>query len=92
MRSFAFDWVGAEADIKQALALDPTDPDVIVSYGRLLEGLGRLTEALATWRKSLARRQDRCLSGRDTKRFGRGRETLHLWDPAGLYFRAGEFA
>jgi TolB-like protein/lipoprotein NlpI len=59
MRSFLraenFDWAGAEADARQALALDPTDPSVLSNYARLCYELGRLPEALSMYRKALER-------------------------------------
>ncbi|MGO9717435.1 MAG: TIR domain-containing protein [Steroidobacteraceae bacterium] len=59
MRSFLrradFDWVGAEADARQALALDPTDPSVLSNYADLYYRLGRFPEAVAMYRKTLER-------------------------------------
>lgn len=51
----AFDWVGAEADARQALALDPTNPRVLTNYAVLYYFLGRLPEAVAMYRKALER-------------------------------------
>ena len=55
MRAVTFDWAGAEADAKQAVALDPTDPLVLSNYGFVLIGLGRLSEAIVMYRKALER-------------------------------------
>jgi tetratricopeptide (TPR) repeat protein len=41
-----FDWVGAEKEIKQALALDPTSLQAYASYASYLTAIGRLDEAL----------------------------------------------
>ncbi len=50
--SFAWDWVGARADLEKALALDPSDSEVQRLYGFLLAGLGRLPEAITAQRKA----------------------------------------
>ena len=55
LRMAAFDWVGAEADAKQALALDPTNPRVLTNYANLYHLLGRHPEAVAMYRKALER-------------------------------------
>ncbi len=55
LRMAAFDWVGAEADARQALALDPTNPRVLTNYAVLYYFLGRLPEAVAMYRKALER-------------------------------------
>jgi TolB-like protein/DNA-binding winged helix-turn-helix (wHTH) protein/Flp pilus assembly protein TadD len=48
-----YDWVGAEADLKQALALEPTNSRVLSRYGILLSYLGRTEEAVAMLRKAI---------------------------------------
>jgi TolB-like protein/Flp pilus assembly protein TadD len=55
LRSASFDWTGAEADARQALTLDPTDPSVLSNYARLCYRLGRLPEAISMYRKALER-------------------------------------
>jgi TolB-like protein/DNA-binding winged helix-turn-helix (wHTH) protein/thioredoxin-like negative regulator of GroEL len=42
-----YDWVGAEADFKQALILDPTDGRVFRRYASVLNQVGRTEEAAA---------------------------------------------
>ncbi len=46
------DWPGAEAEIKRALALNPSDADSHQWYGSILRGMGRLDEALVEARKA----------------------------------------
>ena len=48
-----YDWVGAESDLKQALALEPTNSRVLSRYGTLLSYLGRTEEATAMLRKAI---------------------------------------
>ena len=55
LRSANFDWTGAEADARQALTLNPTDPSVLTNYARLCYRLGRLPEAVSMYRKALER-------------------------------------
>jgi TolB-like protein len=47
-----WDWNGAEADLKKALALDPAADKTLGNYATLLERLGQLTEAIAVGRKA----------------------------------------
>ncbi len=48
-----YDWVGAESDLKQALALEPTNSRVLARYGILLSYVGRTEEATAMHRKAI---------------------------------------
>jgi TolB-like protein/DNA-binding winged helix-turn-helix (wHTH) protein/thioredoxin-like negative regulator of GroEL len=48
-----YDWVGAEADFKQALALDPTDSRVFRRYASMLNEVGRTEEAAALLQKGI---------------------------------------
>jgi TolB-like protein/DNA-binding winged helix-turn-helix (wHTH) protein/thioredoxin-like negative regulator of GroEL len=48
-----FDWVGAEADFKQALALDPTDSRVFRRYASMLNEVGRTEEAATLLQKGI---------------------------------------
>ena len=48
-----YDWVGAEADLKQALTLDPTNSRALSQYGKLLSYVGRNQEAAAMLRKAI---------------------------------------
>ncbi len=50
---YRYDWVGAESDFKQALALEPTNSRVLSRYGNLLSYLGRTEEATAMLRKAI---------------------------------------
>ncbi len=50
--TWLWDWSGAQADIEKALILGPRNPDVLLQYGRLLDSLGRLPEAIATQKKA----------------------------------------
>ncbi len=50
---YRYDWVGAESDLKQALALEPTNSRVLSRYGNLLSYLGRTEEATAMLRKAI---------------------------------------
>jgi len=47
-----WDWNGAEADLKKALALDPAADKTLGNYATLLERLGQLTEAIAVGRSA----------------------------------------
>jgi TolB-like protein/DNA-binding winged helix-turn-helix (wHTH) protein len=48
-----YDWIDAESDFRQALALEPTDSRVLSRYGNLLSDLGRTEEATAMLRKAI---------------------------------------
>jgi adenylate cyclase len=48
-----YDWVGAETDFRQALALEPTNSRVLSRYGKLLTDLGRTEEATVMLRKAI---------------------------------------
>jgi TolB-like protein/DNA-binding winged helix-turn-helix (wHTH) protein/tetratricopeptide (TPR) repeat protein len=48
-----YDWVGAESDFRQALALEPTNSRVLSRYGKLLRYVGRTEEATAMLRKAI---------------------------------------
>jgi TolB-like protein/DNA-binding winged helix-turn-helix (wHTH) protein/tetratricopeptide (TPR) repeat protein len=50
---FHYDWVGAESDLRQALALEPTNSRVLSRYGNLLSYLGRTPEAIIVLRKAI---------------------------------------
>ena len=50
---YRYDWDGAESDLKQALALEPTNSRVLSRYGNLLSYLGRTEEATAMLRKAI---------------------------------------
>jgi eukaryotic-like serine/threonine-protein kinase len=49
-----WDWAGAEAEYRKAIALNPNDATSHHWYGLLLENLGRFNEALAENEKALA--------------------------------------
>jgi TolB-like protein/Tfp pilus assembly protein PilF len=49
-----WDWSGAQADIDQALTLDPRNGEVQHRYANLLAALGRLPEAIAAVKKGAA--------------------------------------
>ncbi len=51
LRSFAWDWTGAQADYAKALQLDPNNPIVLTRYSRLLTVRGRIPEAVSIARK-----------------------------------------
>jgi tetratricopeptide (TPR) repeat protein len=44
--TYDWDWAGAEADFRQALAIDPDNRDAHYSYAMLLMGLGRFAESI----------------------------------------------
>ena len=48
----AWDWQGAAADFKQALTLDPNNPELLSSYSQSLFFNGRQEEAIALARKA----------------------------------------
>ena len=48
-----FDWVGAQADLEKALALDPGDSTIQRRYGQLLSSLGRISEAIVSTKKAI---------------------------------------
>jgi TolB-like protein/Tfp pilus assembly protein PilF len=68
----AFDWAGAQADLKRALSLKPGDPVIRKDYADVLATLGRLREAIAEAQKAAAIDP---LSGR-------------LWNALGRYYNA----
>lgn len=49
-----WDWQGAEADLRRALALEPGSADAMVQLAYLLHGLGRMSEAVAMTSKVIA--------------------------------------
>ena len=49
-----WDWPGAQADMAKAVALNPDDPRALANHALLLATLGRLPEAIAEMRKSIA--------------------------------------
>jgi TolB-like protein len=51
--SLHFDWAGAQADDRQALALEPSNSRVLTRYATNLMCVGRLDEAVATYRKAI---------------------------------------
>jgi TolB-like protein/tetratricopeptide (TPR) repeat protein len=51
--SLHFDWAGAQADHRQALALEPSSSRVLSRYSENLMNIGRLDEAAATYRKAI---------------------------------------
>jgi TolB-like protein len=51
---WVWDWSGAQADIDQALTLDPRNGEVQHRYANLLVALGRLPEAIAAVKKGAA--------------------------------------
>jgi TolB-like protein/DNA-binding winged helix-turn-helix (wHTH) protein/Flp pilus assembly protein TadD len=50
---YRYDWIGAESDLKQALALEPTNSRVLSRYGNLLSYVGRMEEATVLLRKAI---------------------------------------
>jgi TolB-like protein/DNA-binding winged helix-turn-helix (wHTH) protein/Flp pilus assembly protein TadD len=48
-----YDWVGAESDLKKALALGPTNSRELSRYGTLLSYVGRREEATSILRKAI---------------------------------------
>lgn len=48
-----FDWAGAEADDRRALALEPSNSRVLMRYANNLLCVGRLDDAIATFRKAV---------------------------------------
>jgi serine/threonine protein kinase/tetratricopeptide (TPR) repeat protein len=51
--NITWDWVGAQADIGRALALDPGSSNIRIRHGYLLSSLGRLPEAIVAARKAI---------------------------------------
>jgi TolB-like protein/Tfp pilus assembly protein PilF len=47
-----WDWIGAQADMEKALAIDSGDAETQVAYALVLENFGRLPEAIAAAQKS----------------------------------------
>ena len=50
----AYDWAGAQADLKRALSLKPGDAVIRKDYAEVLASLGRLREAIAEAEKAAA--------------------------------------
>jgi len=51
---YTFDWAGAEAEYRQALRLDPDDPERLLSYALFLTARGRPAEAFRQEAKARA--------------------------------------
>jgi tetratricopeptide (TPR) repeat protein len=49
-RLYLFDFVGAQADLQKAVAIDPGDSNIQAEYGGALATLGRMPEAEAAFR------------------------------------------
>ncbi len=47
-----WNWEGAQADMRKALALNPGDARILQAYGSLLASMGRLPEAIEVTRKA----------------------------------------
>jgi serine/threonine-protein kinase len=47
-----YDWTGAEAEFRRAIAIDPNSGDIYDSYGLMLSAVGRYDEALAAQRRA----------------------------------------
>ena len=55
MRSnFLWDWSGAQADMRRALEIDPSNGSVQRTYGQVLCSMGRMQEGIAAVRRSVA--------------------------------------
>jgi TolB-like protein/Tfp pilus assembly protein PilF len=52
---YDWDWTAAEGESQRALAIDPTDPRVLLQAGRLSATLGRYEDALRQFRAALVR-------------------------------------
>jgi TolB-like protein len=74
---YDWDWDAAEIAGKKALALDPMNPDALLTYGRLSSVLGRWDEAERQFRAGLVRDP---LS------------TFLIWNLANNYYRAGRLS
>ena len=48
---YDWDWAAAEAEVKRALAIDPTDPLALNAAGRLSAALGRWDDAERQFRR-----------------------------------------
>ena len=75
-----YDWVGAEAEFRRAIELDPNNGDTYDTYGLMLAALGRYDEALAVQRRAheldpLAHRHDAATT---LLRAGRYEEALRV--------------
>ena len=53
LRSYEWDWIGAEREIQKALQLDPKNPVASHVYGLYLSTLGKHDEAIAVFDKTL---------------------------------------
>jgi adenylate cyclase len=51
-RDYLFDFVGAQADLEKAAAIDPGDSNIQAEYGRVLATVGRMPEAEAAFRRA----------------------------------------
>ena len=54
MRTEAFEWKEAEGELRQALALNPRNPEVLFRLGFMLFTSGRVHEALAQFEQAKA--------------------------------------
>jgi Flp pilus assembly protein TadD len=52
-RQVDFDWAGADASFRRAIALEPEDPDIVPSAASSAATLGRFDEALQLGRRAV---------------------------------------
>jgi TolB-like protein/tetratricopeptide (TPR) repeat protein len=76
-RTLDWDWARAESEQQQALAIDPTNPSVLMYSGMLYRTLGRWDEAERRYLAALARDP---------------LNTYVIWDLATSYYGAGRFS
>jgi len=73
---FDWNWTAADAELKRALALDPTDPNALASAGILASTLGRWSEAERLLRAAQVRNP---------------LDPYVMWNLAHTYYLAGRF-
>jgi adenylate cyclase len=54
LSAFDWDWIGAQAEVQRALALDPGNSDVVLSAGKLAFALGQYDKVLTFFQRATA--------------------------------------
>jgi eukaryotic-like serine/threonine-protein kinase len=55
LTGYDWDWAAADAEVREALALEPENPDTLISAGIMARTLGRFDEAIGFYRQAIGR-------------------------------------
>ena len=55
LTGYDWDWEAVGVEVRQALAIDPADPDALLAAGGLARTLGRFDEAVGLYQQAIAR-------------------------------------